>query len=34
MIPMRLWSVVVTQLMKPRSSRSARWATIWGIAAA
>src|SRR6516164_5036896 len=29
-MPMRLWSVVVSQPTRPRGWRSTRWATIWG----
>ncbi len=33
MIPIRLWSVVVSQLMKPRPSGSTRRARTWGTGA-
>ncbi len=32
MIPMRLWSVVVTHDVHPVRSRSTPWATTWGTA--
>ena len=33
MIPIRLWSVVVIQLVQPRASRSTLWVTTWGTGA-
>jgi hypothetical protein len=33
MIPIRLWSVVVIQLVQPRGSRAALLALTWGIGA-
>jgi hypothetical protein len=33
MIPIRLWSVVVIQLVQPRGWGSARWTVICGIGA-
>jgi hypothetical protein len=34
MIPIRLWSVVVIQLVQPLGARSARLVLSWGIGAA